>query len=71
MLAQVSMVVFTTGLPGRPLITQFPAIPTKQDTDCRARRTAPRKIHLYGRDTLLRPEDTKNYLPRGPNMGQT
>jgi hypothetical protein len=71
MLAQVSTVVFTMGIPGRPPITQFPALPAEQDTVCRARRTAHRKIHFYGQDTLLRPEDTKSYLPRGPDMRQT
>jgi hypothetical protein len=58
MLAQVSMVVFTTGLPGRPPITQFPALPTEQDTGCRNRRTTHRNIGFSGRYTLLRPEDT-------------
>jgi hypothetical protein len=38
MLAQASIVVFTTGLPGKPPITKFSALPTKQDTGYRARR---------------------------------
>jgi hypothetical protein len=71
MLAQVSTVVFTTGLPGRPPIMQFPTLPAKQDTVCRARRTAHRTIRSSGRDTLLRPEDMKSYLPRRPEMRQT
>jgi hypothetical protein len=71
MLAQASIVVFTTGLPDRPLITQFPALPTKQDTGCRARCTTHGKIRFFGRDTLLRPEDRKCYLPRGLEMRQT
>jgi hypothetical protein len=28
-------------------------------------------IHLPGRDTLLRPEDMKRYLPRWPDAGRT
>jgi hypothetical protein len=36
MLAQASILVFTTGLPGRSPITQFPALPNEQDTGCRA-----------------------------------
>jgi hypothetical protein len=70
-LAQVSMVVFNTGLLGRPPITQFTALPTEQDTGCCARRTAQRKIRLSSRDTLLRLEDMKSYLPRGTDMRQT
>jgi hypothetical protein len=48
MLAQVSTAVFTTGLPGRPPITQFPALPAEQDTVCRARHTAHRKTRSSG-----------------------
>jgi hypothetical protein len=62
MLAQVSTVVFTTGLPGIPPITQFPALPAEQDTVYRARCTAHKNIRFSGRDTLL---------PREPYMRQT
>jgi hypothetical protein len=65
---QANTVVFTTGLPGRPPITQFPALPAEQDTVCRAQRMAHRKIRVSGWDTRHRPEDTKSYLPRGPEM---
>jgi hypothetical protein len=71
MLAPASIVVFITGLPGRPPTTQFPALPTEQDDGCGARRTTRGKIRFSGRYTLLRPEDTKSYLPRGPDMRQT
>jgi hypothetical protein len=59
------------GLPGRPPITQFPALPTKQDTGCRARRAMHGKIQFPGRDKLLRTEDMNIYLTRGPDMRQT
>jgi hypothetical protein len=70
MLAQVSMVVFTTGLAGRPPVKQFPALPTEKGTGCRAQRTVHRMIRLPCRYTILRPEDIKSYLPRGPDMRQ-
>jgi hypothetical protein len=60
MLAQASIVVFTTGLPGRPPTMQFPALPTEQDDGCSAKRTMRGKIWFPGQDTLLRPEDTKS-----------
>jgi hypothetical protein len=59
------------GLPGRPPITQFPSLTTKQDTGCRAQLTRHGKIRFPGRDTLLRSEDIESYLPRGPDMKQT
>jgi hypothetical protein len=71
MLAQASILVSTMGLPGRPPTAQFPALLTKQDTGCRAKRTMREKIRFSGWDTLLRPEDTKSYLPRRPYMRQT
>jgi hypothetical protein len=49
MLAQVSTVVFTTGLKGRPLIAQFLALPSQQDT------ALSRSAHRTKKDTLLRP----------------
>jgi hypothetical protein len=50
---------------------QFPALPCKQDTSCHARRTTIGKIRFFGRDTLLRTEDMKSYLPRGPDTRRT
>jgi hypothetical protein len=46
MLAQAS-ILFNKGLPGRPPITQFPALTTEQDTGFRARRTKHGKIRFF------------------------
>jgi hypothetical protein len=61
MLAQASTVVFTTGLPGRPPTTQFPAIPTEQDTGCRARRTA--RKYMVSRPGYSSPAGRHEKLP--------
>jgi hypothetical protein len=56
MLAQVSMVVFTTSLLGRPPIMQYPALLTKQDTAC---RTETHHIERYDFPAGMRFSDRK------------